>query len=77
MGACCLDISDVELQFNRRIGYDVIFDLTNFNPSEGDFYTVLDDIATLVNGPASIVYLTDASGNILTDASGNKLTVNP
>lgn len=47
---CCneLDISDVELTFNRVIKIDVQFDLTDFNPAEGDYYEIVEGVATLV-----------------------------
>ncbi len=72
--SCELDISDVELTFNRVIGFDVIFDLNGFDPKNGDYYTVVDDIATLHSSGVPVP-LTDADGNPLFDADGNPLYV--
>jgi len=100
-----LDVSDVELVFNPRIGLDIIFDLGHdtrvdvgdslgndvgdnlgntvntpiigsfygFNPSEGDYYVIVDGVATLVK-VAPVVNLTDADGHQLFDSDGNPLT---
>lgn len=96
---CCLDISDVELTYNRRSGYDVIFNLqgvaitddlgniitddlgnplgsepvNDFVPLEGDYYTIDDDIATLVKVIADSG-VTDATGGSVTDDSGGVIT---
>ncbi len=73
MSLCCIDLNDVELFFGRVSGYDVIFDLTDFNPARGDYYTIVNGVATLVVG--SNVPLTDMDGNILTDPDGNTIYV--
>ncbi len=78
--ACCLDISDVELTFNRRSGYDVIYHFNPFGgfeerfvPLEGDYFTIADDIATLVKVSTGDG-ITDPGGGVITDQSGSPVT---
>jgi len=41
---------DIRVDFIDHVGVDIIFDLNGYDPSNGDYYEIVNGIATLVKG---------------------------
>lgn len=70
-------IEDIRVDLGIRIGVDILFDLDGppypYNPREGDYYIIVDGVATLIRVRGSSE-ISDDTGGLVSDDSGGGIS---